>query len=363
MSDAASANRFRAVLVGLVVFLALAFIAALVLRSQRTVKAVAVVPTAPEPKPAVEAAPMPDNALERARRAEAVASIESGNYKAAIEALSQILKKGKGVGDEIELLRIAKELDSRASERAASAGAVQPSSPNPSPNPSPTQAKPSRTKVPATKSARVAKASAERPVEGQLLVFSVPDGLEVEIDGIASGTTPLRLPAAPGTHQVTVFKKNVRLQDRTVVLGAGNTSTVDFDVREKLLAVSKPAEPVAESEAAPTASEPLTETPMAKPQEPVAPPAPTAPPAVVKAILEPPKPQVDPPAVFGEVFVAASSLGGEVFINGRSYGAGPLLARDIRVGEAVVELRANGETKRRKEVAVKKDQRAEVRFR
>jgi PEGA domain len=344
MSDAAPPNRLRPALVGLVVLLSVGFVGALVLRLRRPVPVVPIALVAPaptEPKTSPEAAPVQDNALERARRAEAVAAIESGDYKSAIDALTAILKKGKGVGDEIELLRIAKDLDSRANERST---VVVPAA-------TPAPVKPRRTGLPAPKPTRVAKAA----VDGQLLVFSVPDGLDVEVDGSANGTTPLRLSMTPGTHLVVVLKNGVRLQDRTVVLGAGDISTVDFDVREKLLAGSKPVPPISVSEPAPITPEIPKEPELAKPApEPVA----------VKAIVEIPKPQpVDTTAGFGEVFVAPNSLGGEVFINGRSYGPGPLLARDIRVGDAVVELRANGETKRRKQVAVKKDQRAEVRFR
>jgi PEGA domain len=350
MRDAAPPNRFRRLLVGLVVLLSLAFAASLFFRLQRTPTPVVASPAAPEPKPVAEPTLMQDNGLERARRAAAVAAIESGDYQSAIDALSAILKKGKGVGDEIELLRIAKELDSRAKGRPTAA--LVP--------PAPTPVKPKRTGAAAAKPSRATKPAVERPAEGQLLVFSVPNGLEVEVDGSASGTTPLRLPMASGTHLVVVLKNGLRLQDRTVVLAGGDTSTVDFDVREKLLAASKPVPPISVSEPAPVPPEPLKEPELLKP---VAEPAPT--PVAVKAVVETPKPQAasDTGAGFGEVFVAPSSLGGEVFINGRAYGPGPLLARDIRVGEAVVELRANGETKRRKEVAVKKDQRAEVRFR
>ncbi len=320
------------------------------LRRQTPVAPVALVaPAVPEPKPIPEAAPVQDNGLERARRAAAVAAIESGDYKSAIDALSTTLKKGKGVGDEIELLKIAKELESRAKERPTS---VVPTEPTP--------VKPKRTAVPAAKPARVTKAAVERPVDGQLFVFSVPVGLDVEVDGAVGGPTPLRMPTSPGTHLVVVLKNGVRLQERTVVVAAGDVATVDFDMREKVLAGAKPVPPISASETPPIVPEPLKEPEPVKP-----PPAPEPTPAGVKTVVEAPKPPPvsDTSAGFGEVFVAPSSLGGEVFINGRAYGPGPLLARDIRVGDAVVELRANGETKRRKEVAVKKDQRAEVRFR
>jgi hypothetical protein len=346
MSDVAPPNRLRLSLVALVVVLALGLLGSLVYRLRKPAVMAArpapVKPTVGEPSAPPQLPPPADNALERARRAAAVAAIESGEYKVAIDALTEILKKGKGVGDEVELLRIAKDLESRGQRPAAkpdvplAAPVVRPPAPV-APARKPVVAKPA-----------VVDRAAER--DGQLLVFSVPVGLAVEVDGSDFGVTPVRRAIAPGSHFVVVFKDGIRLNDKTVEVKPGDVSTIDFDVREKLLARSEPV-----ARAAPVAlptSEPEKPTPVLPP-EPVAPPA--------DEPVE--RPSNNDPRGTGEIFVAPSSLGGEVFINGTSYGESPLLAREVREGAAVVELRSNGETKRRKEVVVRRSERVEVRFR
>jgi hypothetical protein len=349
MSDAVPPNRFRLALVALVVVLALGLLGSLVLRLRRPLPSAAQGPTAPSAlKPIAELPPVaaPDNSLERARRAAAVAAIESGDYRAAIDALTEILKRGKGVGDEIELLRIAKDLEARAKDRARGGqnDGLSPIIPTqPTRKPTAPQPKPVAAARPPPP---------EKTAESQLLVFSVPVGLTVEVDGADFGSTPVRKAISPGTHLVVVLKDGVRLQDRTVTVTAGDVSTLDFDVREKLLAKSDSLKPMPP----PSAPEPVRTTPEPEKVAVVQPPEPRS-----------PSPDIETPSSeargTGEIFVAPSSLGGEVFINGTSYGPLPLLARDVREGAAIVELRANGETKRRKEVVVKKSQRVEVRFR
>lgn len=54
-----------------------------------------------------------DKALVRAQRAAAVTAIEKGDYASAIVTLSSIVKAGNGLGDEVELFRVAKELEEK----------------------------------------------------------------------------------------------------------------------------------------------------------------------------------------------------------------------------------------------------------
>jgi hypothetical protein len=61
--------------------------------------------------------------------------------------------------------------------------------------------------------------------------------------------------------------------------------------------------------------------------------------------------------------VSPMSLAGDVYINGRSYGPPPVLARDIPAGTATVELRVGDSVKRSKVVPVEARQRATVKFR
>lgn len=327
--------------------------------------AVAVRPTPPREDSA-------DNSLERAKRAIAVSAIESGDYQRAVDELTKIVKSGRGVGDEIELLGIAKELQDKSERRAAVPAAggplpeTKPSVPTvaaapvvtKTPTPTPTKPAPALVRRPVVVASRAPAPVKPEPEDGQLLVFSVPVGLLVEVDGNEAGVTPVRRTVAAGRHLIVLLKGNTRLADRTVNVTPDEVTTVDFDVREKLMPKEVPV-------AAP-APEPRPAVATAKPvEQPVvssAAPAPTSTP--VPAPAQSTRPAVDPgPLQTGEVFVSSASLGGVVFINGTSYGSAPLLARSVPVGTALVELKNNGETRRSKEITVSVGERAEVRFR
>ncbi len=366
-----SRTRVRNALLVVIGVLLLSIVGILVVRSNRARQVPE--PLRPTATGAVTARGEPDNALERARRAVAVSAIESGDYQRAVEELTGILKTGRGVGDEVELLRIAKELQEKAvkpsappSDEGGAPAVEKPEKPDrPVVAAAPVRPTPPPAKAPPTPAKKnpvvVAKASpppppvAAAPVapardnDGQLLVFSVPVGLTVEVDGNEIGVTPVRRPVAPGRHFVVVTRNGTHLTDRTVSVTSDEVTTVDFDVREKLLPKDAPAKPE------PTAS--VEKPPPAKPESVTPPPVSVAAPAPASRTVE------EYSGATGEVFVDSGSLGGVVFINGTSYGPAPLLARSVRVGTAVVELRANGETRRSKEVTVREGQRADVRFR
>src|SRR6185295_13273717 len=218
-------STMRTALIAAVAFLSVNLIAALIYRSTRKGH------TGPESPventaspPAEAAAPRADQALLRAHRAQAVDSIETGDYDAAVRTLTEIVKSGRGVGDEPELLRIAKDLqekhaqNQRASPPAAVAmkePAPAPKEPAPAPKEPPKEAKaepkeppPSREKEKKPDPKHTAKAAKPPPREerkvasakpvpvipdrepesGQVLVMSVPSGLTAEVDGTAAGS-------------------------------------------------------------------------------------------------------------------------------------------------------------------------------
>lgn len=81
-----------------------------------------------------EVSPAKDKALVRAQRAAAVTAIEKGDYASAIATLSSIVKAGNGLGDEVELFRVAKELEEKYRNHTEKR-AVPTSLPPPAPKP------------------------------------------------------------------------------------------------------------------------------------------------------------------------------------------------------------------------------------
>ncbi|MCP3100515.1 PEGA domain-containing protein, partial [Myxococcus sp. K15C18031901] len=98
-----------------------------------------------------------------------------------------------------------------------------------------------------------------------------------------------------------------------------------------------------------------TPAPAVAPPEPVATPAAasTAPTTVAQAAV----------AGKGELDITSPALYGEVWVNNRPYGFPPLIAQDIPAGTARVEVRVNGQVKRRMSVAVEPGRRVAVRVR
>jgi hypothetical protein len=65
----------------------------------------------------------------------------------------------------------------------------------------------------------------------------------------------------------------------------------------------------------------------------------------------------------GEVYVLSAEMYGEIFVNGKSYGFPPLLARDVAPGAATVELKIDGATRRTMTVQVGSHRRVTARIR
>lgn len=304
-----------------------------------------------------------ENAVLRIQRAGAVTAIERGDYKSAIAALSSIVRSGGGVGDEVELLRMAKDLEEKyrqpAGDSAPGAGGgaadnnpgevpvvnrpvaspAKPPAPSPLRRPAP---------APAPKPVAVARANPEPPT-GLLLVTSVPTGLSVEVDGRRSEFTPLRKVMDVGPHTVVIYRRDEPVFRKTVNVPKDGVATVDADLTPERVEPPAPApvEPkpaVVEPKPKPAAVAPAPEPKAAE----VPPPAPTKPPLTADT---------------GEVLVMQAGLVGDVFIAGVSYGPPPVLAKAVPVGEVSVELRADGSVKRKKTVVVEKNRRANVQFR
>src|SRR5262245_58739184 len=113
MSSFSSAPRrrppspLRTALIAAVVFLAVNLVAALSYRAYRSSRPEAAPTAAPGAGSAEAGRPaLQDQALLRAHRAQAVDAIETGDYDSAVRTLTDIVKSGRGVGDEPELLRI-----------------------------------------------------------------------------------------------------------------------------------------------------------------------------------------------------------------------------------------------------------------
>ncbi|HEY8208671.1 MAG TPA: PEGA domain-containing protein [Myxococcaceae bacterium] len=379
-SQSRSPSNLRTILIAGVAFLALNLIVVLVIRSRKAEPA-GTEPTREAAGPGDTANPRADMALLRAHRAQAVDAIETGDYDSAVRTLTEIVRSGRGVGDEPELLRIAKDLQEKHSSRSAPPAAPAavamketPKAPEPVPAPAPPPpvvaketrpapepprekkpdpkhaAKPS--KPPAREERKVASAKPvpvipdREPESGQVLVMSVPSGLAAEVDGASAGNTPTRFTTAPGVHTVTLYKGGQRVAERTVTVSENAVATADFDIRDQLQppVAARDPEKEREKEAPPPAPEP--EKTVARPDP--APP-PTTPAAASVGT--------------GEVMVSPMSLAGDVYINGRSYGPPPVLARDIPAGTATVELRVGDSVKRSKVVPVEARQRATVKFR
>ncbi|NTX03226.1 PEGA domain-containing protein [Myxococcus sp. CA040A] len=302
---------------------------------------------APPPPDPVTAPPVDDasEGLARARRAAGLAALEDRDYDTAVseftEALS--LRKTPG-GDLVELLRIATDLQSRERSRGRGEQAKA------------TREPPTR-QTARTRASRAAAARAqqqqpreettvlEEPRGGLLLVTSTPPGLVVQVDGKAVDLTPARLPLRAGTYRVALAQGDRRLVEETVELEEDGVRSINRDLSEQLA----PPPPVAAKPAAP------------------APPVAVAAPA---AAVEPPPTSVATAAVAksaatgrGELDITSPSLYGEVWVNNRPYGFPPLVAQNLPAGPARVEVRVNGEVKRRMSVEVEPGRRTAVRVR
>ncbi|WP_338863512.1 PEGA domain-containing protein [Myxococcus stipitatus] len=337
--------------------LALNAMAYVVVRKRRAVESIpTATATAPTPAPvqsppvAVQQPPSPTvedptEGLSRARRAAGLAALEDRDYDTAVseftEALS--LRKTPG-GDLVELLRIATDLQSRERNRTARAEPARPTR------------EPAQRTPPRTRASRVAAARVQAPKEepsalpeetrgGLLLVTSTPPGLVVQVDGKAVDMTPARLPLRAGTYRVALVQGDRKLVEESVELDEDGVRSINRDVSDLL----SPQPAAASRAAAPT---PVAAPPSAPP---VIPPEPSSAPAQVAAKV----------AVTGrgDLDISSPSLYGEVWVNNRPYGFPPLVAQNLPAGPARVEVRVNGEVKRRLSVEVEPGRRIAVRVR
>jgi hypothetical protein len=302
-------------------------------------------PTAPTPSVAAPPAAPPASedanaGLARALRASGLAALEDRDYSRAVEQFTEALKLRPDDKDSdlTRLLGIAMDLRSRDQGRGPQTA--------PAREPAPSRAPP-RTraaKLAAARAAREQQAAQAAPQEeargGLLLVTSTPPGLVVMVDGKALDLTPARLPVSAGTHRVVLAQGDRRLYEETVDVDADAVRSLNRDLSAELTpAAPKPA--VAPVVAAVPASPPATSAmPAAAPrtEEPTIPPEPS----VAKAAV----------AQRGDLEVTSPGLYGEVWINGRPYGFPPISAQALPSGPARVEVRVNGEVKRRMTVEV-----------
>ncbi|WP_428266705.1 PEGA domain-containing protein [Haliangium sp.] len=313
-------------------------------------------------------------ALIRANRAAGLQAFEDGDYDLAVEKLHAAAQLG-GAGDIPELLLIAKEMQDRAHERASSdrtpnralavAAAAKADEPQPpaaaEPAPTPAESKPATTERPArrpvrrrapARSARRKPSGSESKPEtaaaepeeeddeaedepGVLLVTSTPSKLVVLIDDKQRDLTPAKLNLPPGSYRVALAREGKVLYSRSVTIEAGEVSSVNRDLSEKLAALEPSPSPAREQ------------------------PAPVTPPPAEREVARPPP----PPKRFGELYIISPNVYGEIYINGQKRGFPPLVVKDIPVGVVRVEVKVQGETRRAKTVRVSEDERTQVRFR
>jgi hypothetical protein len=122
----------------------------------------------------------------------------SKNEQSMAEAVAKHLK------DFVESKSGKEILTARASEIAT----VQSSQPEPSPAADKSQAEP------AMQAASV-------------IVKSTPPGCDINVDGKYMGSTPSTIQLAPGEHQVSIEKEEMRPWQRTMTVTAGGSSTID----------------------------------------------------------------------------------------------------------------------------------------
>lgn len=292
-------------------------------------------------------------ALAAERRAKALEAFSTNNWPVAVESLAAVIRDGGGSGDEPNLLKIAKEFQEREQRPPEHA------------NPTPpfvdkaNEKTAGDTKGPAKKGGEkhVAVVSPPTPApapvaNGTILVASNPSSLAVMVDGEPKGTTLARISVPPGSHTVAVYQDDRKLDERTANVKENALLTFDFDVQDKLRTIV------------------IVKAPQLQPPEPT--------PSVLIVKQEPPKPPVAPPPAplpvpaaapppvpmeVGDLFVAPSTISGDVWINGRSYGPPPQLVKGIPAGKALVELRVDGATKRKLEVTVAVGKNSPVKFR
>ncbi|WP_375760868.1 PEGA domain-containing protein [Corallococcus exercitus] len=311
------------------------------------------VPT-PDVLPPPPVAPPSEDAnagLVRALRASGLAALEDRDYDRAVAQFTEALKLRPNDKDSdlARLLGIATDLRSRDQSRTAQA----PTAREPSPPRAPPRTR--AAKLAAARAAREQQAAQAAPQEeakgGLLLVTSTPPGLVVMVDGKALDLTPARLQVSAGTHRVVLAQGDRRLYEETVEVDGDSVRSLNRDLTAELTpSAPKPAAVpvVAVVPASPAgASAAPVGGPAANTPEPTVPPEPS----VAKAAV----------AQRGDLEVTSPGLYGEVWINGRPYGFPPISAQALPSGPARVEVRVNGEVKRRMTVEVEPGRSTRVR--
>ncbi|RKH10596.1 PEGA domain-containing protein [Corallococcus sp. CA053C] len=320
---------------------------------------------ASEPDAPGPSAPAPSSdaneGLARALRASGLAALEDRDYPKAVTEFTEALNlRRQNSGDLVELLRIATDLRSREQSRAAVASTPK--------EPATSRAAP-RTRAAklaaARAQAREQQANADAPEDaahgGLLLVTSTPPGLVVMVDGKAVDLTPARVPVSAGSHRVVLAQGERRLFEETVEVAEDAVRSLNRDLTGELT----PAAPIRSAPIV-TAPAPGSE-PRVLPAAGASPAARPSPPSVSQD-TPPPEPSVAKAAVAqvaqrGDLEVTSPGLYGEVWINNRPYGFPPLSAQALPAGPARVEVRVNGEVKRRMTVEVEPGRSTRVRVR
>ncbi|XXF77951.1 PEGA domain-containing protein [Myxococcaceae bacterium GXIMD 01537] len=305
-------------------------------------------PAAPAP-----AAPLEEDAnagLARARRAAGLAALEDRDYDKAISEFTEALSLRKDKGDLVELMRIASDLRTREQARAKEETAKHAQAPAAPARPA---ARPKPTRLAArTQPREEPQTPAEEARGGLLLVTSTPPGLVVLVDGKAMDLTPARMPLRAGTYRVALAQGERRLIEETVEVGEDTVRSLNRDLTAELAppptpARAAPAPPPAVAAAAPaptTVPASAEATPRSESQ---------VVPAVARAAV----------AGKGSLDITSPALYGEIWVNSRPYGFPPVTAKDLPAGPAKVEVRVNGEVKRRMTVQVAADSSTPVRVR
>jgi len=321
---------------------------------------------APEPPanpittpPAPVAPPEEDNpGLARAHRASGLAALEDRDYDKAVAEFTEALHLRKDKGDLVDLLRIAEELRSRGQAKTARVEPSRPAREPPAPSRSSAKSRPVR-----TASRAQAKEEPESDSEGArgglLLVTSTPPGLVVQVDGKARDLTPARLPLPAGRYRVALSHGERRLLEELVDVKEDSVQSLNRDLTAELAPAAPP--PTVATRPAP---EPVVASAaVAASGTPRPPPAPEPSANTGGQSAQRTEPAVARVADKGDLDVTSPSLYGEVWINNRPYGFPPVTARGLPSGPARVEVRVNGEVKRRMTVEVEPGRRTAIRVR
>ncbi|MCY1036021.1 PEGA domain-containing protein [Corallococcus sp. BB11-1] len=304
-------------------------------------------PASPPPAGVVAASDEAKAGLARARRASGLAALEDRDYARAVEEFTAVIDLGQDpLGDMGDLLRIATDLRSREQARAAKAPAQRESPPS----------KP----APRTRAARLAAARAQAREQqqaaepevargGLLLVTSTPPGLVVLVDGRAVDMTPARLPVSAGSHRVVLAQGDRHLYSETVEVDEDAVRSLNRDLTAELAPAAARPTPPAPAPVVTTATAPA---PTARSPEAAPPPEPSV---AKAAVAQGPR--------LGDLEVSSPGLYGEVWINNRPYGFPPVSALALPAGPARLEVRVNGEVKRRMTVEVEPGRSTRVRVR